>query len=169
MKAVEPPTAPTLLGGWWFQDTVWTVLRLAAALLFLWHGVQEHFGWLVPPRETWLGAPPIFTERWYAATIEIAGGSLLALGLFTRSVAFALLVLLPLSHFFAQGPRGLWLPRGEELLMLLGFVLLALAAIGPGPFSIDALIGRLRSRTSTATVEMSPWIKRQYRRRELTR
>jgi putative oxidoreductase len=166
---VEPTSAPTLLSGWWIPDAAWAVLRLAAGLMLLRHGVQEHFGLLLPASEGWLGAPPLFTERWYAATIEIAGGALLALGLFTRFTAFVLLVLLALAHFFAQGPRGVWMPRGDELVVLLCCVLLVIAAIGPGMWSIDAMIQGWRSRSSLDTVNLSPWIRKQYRRRELTR
>lgn len=169
MTPVEPVTAPRLLGGWWIPDAAWTVLRVAVAALLIWHGVQEHFGLLIPPGATWRGAPVPFTESWYAATIEILGGALLAIGLFTRLVAFAFMMLIPLAYFAAQGTGGLWLVRGEEMLVLLGCVLLVFATIGPGPFSVDATIQRVRSRSAYTTVEMSPWIRRQYRRRELTR
>jgi putative oxidoreductase len=144
-------------------------LRVVAALLLLWHGVQEHFGLLVPPGETWRSGPVLFTEPWYAATIELAGGALLALGLFTRVAALVLVGLVAVAYFGARGLGRLWMPSGEELIALYCGVLLAFAVIGSGLFSLDALIARLRARSSATTVPLSPWIRRQYRRRELTR
>jgi putative oxidoreductase len=165
---VEPVTGPKLLHGWWIPDAAWLALRLAAAMLLVWHGVQEHFGLLVPPGAKWAGPPIQFSQSWYAATIELAGGALLAMGLFTRSVAFALTALGALAYFEAQR-RGLWMLNGEELIVLYSCVLLAFALIGPGLFSVDALISGRRMRSPAMTVPLSPWIRRQYRRRELTR
>jgi hypothetical protein len=65
---------------------------------------------------------------------------------------------------------GHWMFGSIELVVLYTGVLLALALIGPGTFSLDALReSRKRPKGSGPRVRLSPWIKRQYRHRELTR
>jgi len=167
---VEPVTAPKYLSAWWVPDLGIAALRVAVALLLLLHGVQEHFGLLLGPGQPWLGAPAPWTDRWMAATLELVGGVLLATGSFTRLVAFALAGLVVLGYFAPQRARGHWTLNGTELIALHSAVLLIFAVIGPGLFSVDALReGRHRPKTSGTTVPLSPWIKRQYRRRELQR
>src|SRR3954451_118735 len=72
-------------------STVWaprllSVLRIVAALIFLEHGTQKLLGFPPSPNP----APAMLSLSWFAGAIEIVGGTLLALGLFTRPVAFVL-------------------------------------------------------------------------------
>ena len=60
-----------------------SVLRIMAALLFLQHGLSKYFGF---PQA--MDPFPLFSLLWFAALIELAGGILVALGLFTRIAAF---------------------------------------------------------------------------------
>jgi putative oxidoreductase len=170
MSPVEPITVPRFLGGWWIPDATIAALRIGLALLIVAHGLQEHFGILLPRGQTWLGAPVALSDRWLAATVEIAGGTLLALGAFTRWASLALAVVVALSQFAPLNARGHWTFIGPEYIAVLSAVLVTFAIIGPGFFSVDALReGRRGPRKSGSTVDLSPWIKKQYRRRELTR
>ena len=170
MSPVEPITVPRFLGGWWIPDAAIAALRIAVAALLAWHGLQEHFGLLVPRGQTWLGTPQMLSDRWIAATVELTGAVFLAFGAFTRVAAVGLAVVVALSHFAPLRSRGHWTFNGPELIALGTAVLVTFAVIGPGLFSIDALReGRGRPRRSGNTVDLSPWIKKQYRRRELTR
>ena len=118
----------------------------------------------------WIGRAPPLTDRWLAATIMMAGGTLLLVGWLTRSAAFVLSIVVILGNGASVAARGHWAPSGGEAVTLYAGILIAFALIGPGMFSLDTLrAGRTRRRRSTMTVSMSPWIKRQYRRRELTR
>ena len=122
------------------SSVAFTLLRVMAGLMLVQHGVQKHFGWLVPAARPWGGAPDPFSQPWIAGTLEIGGGILLALGLFTRPVAFLLSGLMAFAYFLSHAPRGFWpILNDGELPALYAFVFLTFAAIGGGPYSVDAL------------------------------
>ena len=168
---LEPVTVPRFLRDWWIPDAAIAALRISVAAILLLHGVQEHYGMFLPGDQTWLGAPQPLTDRWIAATIEIVGGTLLAAGAFTRFVALVLTTLVVLSYFAPPSAVGHWAFKGRELIALYALILMTFAVIGPGLFSLDALrVARRKPRLGSAmVVPLSPWIKRQYRRRDLTR
>jgi putative oxidoreductase len=121
-----------------------SVLRVAAAVLFMQHGVQKLFGLLVAqPRPT----PPLLSLHGVAGVLEFFGGLLILLGLFTRPVAFVLSGLMAVAYFMSHSPQGFWpiLNRGE-LAALYCFVFLYLSAAGGGAWSLDNLWRRGESR-----------------------
>jgi putative oxidoreductase len=76
--------------------------------------------------------------------LEVFGGALIVLGLFTRPVAFLLAGEMAVAYFQAHAPRAFWpILNGGEAVVLFCFVFLYLFAAGPGPYSID---GWLRGR-----------------------
>jgi putative oxidoreductase len=119
--------------------TAWTprllsVLRLVAAFLFMAHGTQKWLGFPVPR-----GSPTtLLSLSGAAGVLELAGGALLLVGLFTRPVAFILSGLMAFAYFIAHAPAGFWpiVNRGE-LAALYAFLFLYLAAAGGGPWSLD--------------------------------
>jgi putative oxidoreductase len=121
-------------------------LRIMSALVLLQHGLQKVFLLLPVP-----GAPvrqfDPFTRSGAAGIIEVVGSTLLALGLFTRATAFVLAGEMAFAYFLAHAPRGFFpvLNRGE-VPVLLCFIFLALAAIGPGSPSLDGAIATRRRR-----------------------
>jgi putative oxidoreductase len=109
------------------------------------HGVQKHFGLLMPPGSPSFGALEPFSMLWVAGTLEIIGGLLLALGLFTRPVAFVLSGLMAFAYFIGHARNGFWPAVNQgELAALYCFVFLAFAAIGGGRYSVDGAIARHR-------------------------
>ena len=75
-----------------------------------------------------------------AGIIEVIGGAMIALGLFASPVAFLASGQMAVAYFQAHAPRGLWpIMNGGELAALFCFVLLFIAAIGSGKWSIDSL------------------------------
>jgi putative oxidoreductase len=115
-----------------------SVLRIVAALLYLLHGTSKLFG--VP--STTSGATVHLASRLGAAgVIEIVGGGLILLGLFTRPAAFICAGEMAFAYFLAHAPRG-WIPlqTGGELPILYCFIFLYLSAAGPGPWSVDRLL-----------------------------
>ena len=144
-------------------------LRIAIATLILTHALREFFGILLGDTE-WMGSPGIFTDRWIAASLISLGALLLIAGWFTRLAALLLTVVVTLSWFAPYRMTGHWQVGSVELIAAYSCVLLVIALIGPGFFSIDAWrSGRFRARRSTNKVAISPWIKSQYRRSRLTR
>jgi len=112
-----------------------SVLRIVAALLYLLHGTSKLFG--LPPTAS--GATvPLASRLGVAAVIEIVGGTLILLGLFTSVAAFICSGEMAFAYFLAHAPRG-WIPllNQGELPILLCFIFLYLSAAGPGPWSVD--------------------------------
>jgi putative oxidoreductase len=126
-----------------------TLLRVVAGLMLVQHGVQKHFGLLLPPDTSFTGAPSPFSQMWIAGTLEMIGGTLIALGVLTRLVAFILSGMLAVAYFQVHTPQGFWpiLNQGE-LAALYCFVFLMFAAVGGGPYSVDGLIARRQLRRS---------------------
>jgi putative oxidoreductase len=108
--------------------------------LFMQHGVQKLFGLLLPAERVWNGAPALFSQMWFAGVLEVFGGALIVLGLFTRPVAFLLAGQMTVAYFQAHFPRGFWpIMNGGEPAVLFCFTFLYLAATGAGPLSLDSL------------------------------
>ena len=141
-----------------------SILRIVATLLFMEHGTQKLFG--IPPSAQ-AGPVSLSSLAGVAGILEVFGGLLLLIGLFTRPVAFLLSGEMAVAYFMVHAPQRFWplLNRGE-LAALYSFVFLHLAAAGGGPWSIDhlrqrsenlpnsSLLHRLYKRKS----ERKPWI-----------
>jgi putative oxidoreductase len=107
-------------------------------LLLLQHGTTKYLSIPVTPMS---GASPA-TMGGAAGILELVGGVLLILGLFTRPVAFILSGMTAVAYFYAHAPQGFYpILNGGELAALYSFVLLYIAAAGPGPLSIDRAMG----------------------------
>ena len=117
-----------------------SLLRIIAAFLFLEHGTQKVFN--IPPQPM-PHALELFTLAGLAAVLELVGGVLLFLGLFTRFTAFILSGEMAVAYFMVHAPHGFFpLANKGELAVLYCFVFLFLAAAGGGPVSIDRLRGK---------------------------
>lgn len=115
---------------------VLSILRIVAALLFLEHGTSRLFGWPSP-----IPTPALFSMYWFAGAIELVGGILLLLGLFSRCAAFVMSGEMAFAYFISHAPSGFFpiLNRGDAAILYC-FVFLYIAFAGPGPWSIDALV-----------------------------
>jgi putative oxidoreductase len=125
-----------------FAPWVLGILRIVAAALFMQHGLQKFFAIPAPPGPS--GTVALLSLMGLAGTLELFGGFLVLIGLFTRPVSFVLSGEMALAYFMRHASHGLWpvLNHGE-LAALYCFIFLYLAAAGGGSWSMD----RLRSGT----------------------
>jgi putative oxidoreductase len=126
-----------------FQSHALALLRIVAGYTFTLHGAQK-FGALGG-----LGghAAATYSMLWFAGILEIIGGPLIILGLFTRPVAFILCGEMAVAYFRVHIHIGPWpfpLLNGGEITVLYCFIFLYLAATGAGPYSLD---GAMRHKT----------------------
>jgi putative oxidoreductase len=115
---------------------VLSLLRIIAALLFMEHGLMKIFHFPAPQP----GVPdPLPTILLVAGWLEIVGGALLVLGLFTRPVAFILSGQMAVAYFLFHAAQGFWpaLNMGDAAILFC-FLFLYLACAGPGEWSVDA-------------------------------
>ncbi|MEM7244009.1 MAG: DoxX family protein [Acidobacteriota bacterium] len=121
-----------------FSGHVHSLFRFIAGFLFFWHGTQKLFGW--PPSSH--GEAPAFV-KYVGGGLELVGGVLLMIGFMTRSTAFVCSGLMAAAYWMAHGTKS-FLPimNGGELAVLYCFAFLWLAAVGGGPFSVDAMKGK---------------------------
>lgn len=126
-----------------------SIMRIVVALLFMQHGGQKLLG---IPAALQTGPAPLLSLMGVAGELELFGGMLILLGLFTRPVAFILAGEMAVAYFKAHAPQGFWpiLNRGE-LAALYSFVFLYLSVAGGGSWSVDNLWRRSEtSRSSKA-------------------
>lgn len=122
-----------------YSPQLLSVLRLMAGLLFMEHGTAKllHF----PPMEMFAQAPAFGSMIWIAGVLELVGGGLVAIGLFTRIAAFVLSGEMAVAYFMAHAPNSFFpLINQGEAAVLFCFTFLYLAAAGGGPWSVDALM-----------------------------
>ncbi|WEK42217.1 MAG: DoxX family protein [Candidatus Sphingomonas colombiensis] len=120
-----------------WSPRVLSLLRLIAALLFMQHGLMKLFHFPGPQP----GVPsPLPSLLFAAALLEVAGGALLALGLFTRPIAFVVSGEMAFAYFIGHFSSGFWPGlNGGDLAILFCFVFLYLSCAGGGAWSLDAL------------------------------
>lgn len=118
---------------------VLSLLRIASALLLLQHGTTKILG--LPA--TQMTGVDLTTPPGIAGIIELVGGLLLLIGLFSRPTAFILSGMTAVAYFMVHGPQNFYpILNGGELAALYCFVFFYLTFAGPGPWSIDALRSR---------------------------
>jgi putative oxidoreductase len=114
------------------------VLRIVTAFLFIQHGTAKFFG--LPHVAMFDGFQPL-SLMGVAGVLEVGGGLLLLVGLFTRPVAFVLCGFMAVAYFIAHAPHGSvlspMLNQGEPA-VLYCFVFLFLCVGGAGAWSVDA-------------------------------
>lgn len=117
---------------------VLSILRIMTALLFMQHGLMKLFDFPGPQEGAPDPLPPLMLA---GAWIEVVGGGLIALGLFTRIAAFVCSGQMAVAYFMFHGTQGFWPAlNGGELAIMFCFVFLYLVFAGPGPWSLDAIV-----------------------------
>ena len=131
----------TWLSRW--QPQLLAILRIVTALLVLEHAFMKFFHFPAPQVPGPL--PPMLIA---AGAIELVGGLLMTIGLFTRLAAFILSGEMAVAYFIGHFPHGFWpaLNHGEPAIAFC-FIFLYIAAAGPGAWSVDG--ARMRSAAPT--------------------
>jgi putative oxidoreductase len=112
-------------------------LRIMTGLLFLSHGLTKLIHW--PATDYFPAGQPLPALMLVAGILEVVGGVLFTLGLFTRLTAFILAGMMAVAYFMAHMPSSFFpIQNGGEAAVLYCFIFLYYAAIGAGPFSVDA-------------------------------
>ena len=120
-----------------FTSQSYALMRIVAGFLFLWHGAQKLLGFPLamshePPAYVLYGAGPI----------ELLGGLLVMVGLFTRWAAFLCSGLMAAAYWMVHGTKALFpLANGGELAALYCFVFLFISTQGGGIWSLDGVRG----------------------------
>lgn len=116
-----------------------SVLRIVSAYLLIQHGSAKLLGF---PHVAFFDGLQIFSMLGAAGILELVGGALLLIGLFTRPVAFVLSGLLAFAYFIGHASKGFvlspMLNQGEAA-ALFCFVFLFIAVAGAGVWSVDAM------------------------------
>lgn len=136
-------TDNSLVGRWisWAPYFL-SLLRIIAAFLFIQYGATKILGWpaAVMPGG---GTAPLASQAGVAGLLELCGGALLLVGLFTRPVAFVLSGLMAFAYFIGHAGEGFWpVLNGGAPAVIYCFVWLYISAAGGGPWSLDALMRR---------------------------
>lgn len=122
-----------------YSSPLLSVMRIWVGFTFLPHGAQKLFG--VLGRD----AVPLVSQAGLAGVIELVGGALLILGLWTRPVAFLCSGMMAVAYWQVHGLREaqpLPIQNGGELATVYCFVFLYLAAAGGGPWALERLLGK---------------------------
>jgi putative oxidoreductase len=117
------------------------VVRIGTGLLFVEHGLQKLFGLLggIDGRGATVS---LMSQLGVAGVLELVGGLLIIVGLFTRPVAIVLILEMIVAFSIAHLPRGgAPVQNGGELALLYALIFLFLATHGPGPYSVDERLG----------------------------
>ena len=112
-------------------------LRIVTGLLFLEHGTSKYFNF--PPTEYFANGVEVFSLMGLAGALEIIGGLLIILGLFTRLTAFVLAGFMAAAYFMGHASQSFFpLINGGDAAVLFCFIFLYFSAAGAGPWSLDA-------------------------------
>ncbi len=113
-----------------------SILRIVTAVLFFEHGVQKLFN--IPPPPPNIPAAIFLTLDWFAGVLELFGGALLIVGLFTRPIAFLLSGEMAVAYWTVHATKS-FIPlvnRGESAILFC-FIFFYLIFAGAGPWSLD--------------------------------
>ena len=119
-----------------YQSQLLGILRIVAGLLFLAHGVVKLFGF---PPDAQPGQVELMSLLGAAGIIEVVGGTLIMIGLFTRPAAFIASGQMAVAYWMMHAPASPYpVNNGGDAAILFCFLFLYLVAAGPGAFSVES-------------------------------
>ena len=116
-----------------YQEQAYALLRIVSGFLFLWHGAVKFFNY---PIEYAYGSLNALTTA--AGAIELVGGTLIMIGLFTRPVAFLCSGTMAVAYWMAHGTQSLFpIANHGEIATLFCFIFLFISTKGAGIWGLD--------------------------------
>ena len=118
-----------------------SILRIVVGAVFISFGTMKLFN--VPPLPTGMPPIPLMSQMGLAGTLEVFGGFLILIGLFTRPLSFVLAGEMAIAYFQGHYPRSFWpsVNMGTPAILFC-FIYLYFVFAGGGPWSVDAMIAR---------------------------
>jgi putative oxidoreductase len=124
----------------------WPLVRVTVGLMLVPHGWMKLFGGGLDGTAKFMaqiGLEPAYPLALYIALLELIGGAMLALGLFTRPIAVLVAGFMAVSALYVHGANGfLWIKGGFEYPLFWGLMAAVVAIRGGGPMSLDARMKR---------------------------
>ena len=115
-----------------YAPQAYALMRIVFGLLFLFHGLQKMFGWYGGR------TAELISLRGLAGVIELVGGTLIMIGLFTRPAAFIASGQMAFAYFMSHYPQGFWpIQNRGELAALYCFAFLYIASRGKVAWGLD--------------------------------
>ena len=121
------------------ESIAYTLLRVVAGWLFFQAGATKILGWFggVPPGVT----IAVGSQAWIGGMLEMIGGLLILIGLFTRPAAFIVSGEMAVAYFQFHQPNGTWPHQNQgTAAVLFCFIFLYMSAKGGGEYSLDAFL-----------------------------
>jgi putative oxidoreductase len=118
-----------------------SILRIIAGMVFITFGTMKLFNF--PPLPAGMPPIPLVSQMGLAGTLEVFGGLLILIGLFTRPVSFVLAGEMAVAYFQGHYPQSFWPTTNMGTpAILYCFIFLYFVFAGAGPWSVDAMIAR---------------------------
>lgn len=147
MSIYRPSPTPSAWAG-----RMLSIFRIVAGLIFLSAGTMKLFGLPANPMP---GAPAVepWSQIWIGGVLEVVGGTLIVLGLFTRPTAFVLSGMMAVAYFQFHFPQAFWPTSNMGVpAVMYCFFFLYLVFSGAGEWSLDAVTARSRGRGRTSAL-----------------
>lgn len=133
-----------------------SAFRIVVGFLFLCHGLATVFGLLAGPNirpGVSVAAPIGQWPSWWAGLIQLVGGGLVLIGLFTRPAALISSGAMAFAYFSVHQPKGILpIQNFGELAAMYSWIFLLIAVLGPGTYALDTLLRQATQRPSVAGV-----------------
>ncbi|SEG41309.1 putative oxidoreductase [Thermomonospora echinospora] len=144
-----------------FSGPVLSLFRIVTGLLFGCHGTASMFGVFGGVRGTGQAVDLLAWPGWWAALIQLVCGGLVLAGLFTRVNAVLASGSMAYAYFVVHQPDALLpLQNDGEPAAIYCWAFLLIAVLGPGPWSLDALLNRRARHTGRGAVDKAPALSR---------
>jgi putative oxidoreductase len=136
------------------------IFRVVAGLIFVTAGTMKLFGF--PPSPVPIPPLVLWSQMGIGGILEVFGGALIVVGLFTRPVAFILSGMMAVAYWQFHAPGSFWptVNQGTPAILYC-FLFLYLAVAGAGAWSIDAVLARrrqLRGNSAFKSVLSAMWL-----------